>query len=150
MANSGCTTQLMPTPNLWNHSDVNPFADVPEALRTSNIDVLLVTDRAEKEKSGQPEFGYGRSRSLAWGSYVVGVGKNLSWDDLVREYRTGSRRKDLSLSRREVRLLGQFPETPPKRTVTNGVIKDDPEYSPRLEEARAAFCQEIARRIAQS
>jgi len=147
---AGCSQQLMPTPNLFAHSETNPFAEVPPALQTSDVDVLFVTDRAEtKDKKGKPQFGFGRSNSLSYGSYVVGIGKDVSWSDLVRESRTQSRRIQLPFSRREIRVLGCFPATPPKRSLVNGVVIDDPVDAGQAAAARAGFCKEIARRIAQ-
>ncbi len=145
----GCSQQLMPTPNLIVQSKEDPFAAVPAALQTSDVDVLFVTDRASTlNKKNQPEFGYERSRSLSFGSLKVGIGNNLTWTDLVRESRTHSRRKALPLSHKEITIVGKFPETPPKRSVVDGVIKEDPAYKTSFEESRASFAQEVARRIA--
>jgi esterase/lipase superfamily enzyme len=144
-----CSQQLMPTPNLIIQSDDDPFDDVPAALQTSDADILFVTDRAEtKDKKGQPQFGHERSKALSYGSFVVGIGKNINWADLVSDSRTKSRRKALPLSRREIRVAGQFPATPPPRIVVDGAAKVDPEYTAEFEKAQNAFHQEIARRVA--
>ena len=53
----GCSNEatLMPTPNLYRHADVNPFAEVPPTLQTNTADVLYLTDREpEKPEPGQP------------------------------------------------------------------------------------------------
>lgn len=146
---AGCSQQLMPTPNMYLHTDANPFADVPPALQTSDIDVLFVTDRAEtKDKNGKPDFGYGRSRSLAFGSYIVGIGKDVSWADLVADSRTNSRKKSLPLSRKEIRVIGRLDETPTPMVMINGVLSEDPAAKERREQARDVFCNEVSRRLA--
>ncbi len=151
LAAAGCSQQLMPTPNLYAGSKNNPFADVPPALQHSDIDVLFVTDRAEtKDKNGKPDFGYDRSRSLAFGSYIVGVGENVSWEDLVRESRTQSRKTSLPLSRKEIRVVGQLPATPALVVTPEGKLVDDPAAAEQKSKLRDQFCAEISRRLAEN
>lgn len=145
----GCSQKLMPTPNMYLNSDVNPFADVPAPLQTSDIDVLFVTDRAEtKDKNGKTDFTHGRSRSLAFGSYIVGVGKNVSWPDLVADSRTQKRKNSLNLYRKEIRVLGRLDETPTPMIMVNGVPTEDPAAKENREHLRDEFCTEISRRLA--
>src|SRR5262249_19885418 len=148
----GCAKQqLMPTPNMYAKSSVDPFAKVTPTLQTSDIDVLFVTDRAEtQDKNGKSDFGYGRSRSLAFGSYIVGVGENVSWTDLVADSRTQSRKHSLPLSRKEIRVLGRLDETPTPMVMINGVPQEDPAAKEQREQMRTLFCNEISRRLAQS
>lgn len=146
---AGCSQQLMPTPNMYLNSDVNPFADVPPALQTTDIDVLFVTDRAEKkDKNGKPDFGYERSRSLAFGSYIVGVGKDVSWADLVSDSRTQSRKNSLPLYRKDIRVIGRLDETPTPMVMIDSVLSEDPAAKVRREQLREVFCNEISRRMA--
>ncbi len=149
VAVSGCAQQLMPTPNMYLNRDVNPFADVPPALQTSDIDVLFVTDRAEtKDKNGKPDFGYERSRSLAFGSYLVGVGKDVSWAELVADSRTQSRKHSLPLYRKDIRVIGRLDETPTPLVMKDGVFSEDPAAKEQREQLREVFCNEISRRLA--
>jgi hypothetical protein len=47
---TGCAApSLMPTPNLNGHTSDNPFADVPPAFRTNTVEVLYLTDRADRK-----------------------------------------------------------------------------------------------------
>jgi esterase/lipase superfamily enzyme len=149
IAVTGCSQQLMPTPNMYIHTEANPFADVPPALQTSDMDVLFVTDRAEtKDKNGRPDFGFGRSRSLAFGSYIIGVGKDISWTDLVANSRTNSRNKSLPLYRKEIRVLGRLDETPAPMIMINGVLSEDPATKAQAVQMRDIFCNEVSRRLA--
>ncbi len=80
----GCQQVLSPTPNLYLQGDTDWFADVPSELQTSTVDVLYVTDRAQKQKEGRPTtYGVKRSGSLAWGSSAVELGDELTWDALA-------------------------------------------------------------------
>ena len=68
---------LMPTPNLYAFTPDNPFPDVPTCFRTSTVDVLYATDRAaESDTAKNPQYGYRRSRSLAFGMTTVRIGKD--------------------------------------------------------------------------
>jgi esterase/lipase superfamily enzyme len=148
----GCAKQqLMPTPNMYAQSRTDPFAKVPPALQTSDIDVMFVTDRAEtKDRAGKPDFGYGRSRSLAFGSYVVGVGENISWSELVADSRTQKRKHSLPLWRKEIRVIGRLDETPTPMVMIDGVPQEDPAAREQREQMRVLFCNEVSRRLALS
>src|SRR5687767_14055950 len=82
IALGGCGgRQLMPTPSLYVHRDIDPFPDVPVELRNNHVDVLYLTDRAREAKPGGPKYGYKRSRSVAFGVSQVDFGKDVSWAD---------------------------------------------------------------------
>lgn len=149
---AGCAKpELMPTPNMYAKSQTDPFAKVPPALQTTDIDVLFVTDREQTtDKNGKTDFGYGRSRSLAFGSYIVGVGENITWTDLVADSRTQSRKHALPLWRKEIRVIDRLDETPTPMVMENGVPKEDPAAVAQRERTLAAFCNEISRRLALS
>lgn len=139
----------MPTPNLYVHAEEDPFADVPPALQTSDADILFVTDRVIRtDQAGRAEFGSERSMSLVYGSYVVGMGKDIAWSDLVADCRSESRKHSIPLSRREVRVVGSFTETPPRRIVVDHEVREDPSEAPRAAAAIEQFHQEISRRVA--
>ena len=63
---AGCSskTYLMPTPNVYTHPDLKPFADVPPALQSNKVSVLYVTDRVPTQQTPDHwEYGHERSRS---------------------------------------------------------------------------------------
>ena len=127
---------LMPTPNLYALTPDNPFPDVPPGFRTSTVDVLYATDRAAESDAAQnPQYGYRRSRSLAFGMTTVRIGKDVSWDALVAASRSATRPTDLPMSTDETRELGRFPPAPSKTVERDGQIVDAPEV---MEARRAA------------
>ncbi len=150
------TPELVPTPNLYADSDVNPFADVPVEFRNNQVDVLYVTDRHRVEGAAKDMVAYdfGRSTSMAFGSAVIQYGENVSWDELVKASR--SRKREVSLPRELVKVEehGRFPPTPwpfdPQADWTDHRIHYDPKVV--AEDARVAelFRDEVRSRLAKT
>ena len=87
----GCSSKpaLMPTPNLYADGMVDPFIDVETTLRSNKAEVLYVTDRQpDNDSPDKREYGYKRSRSLAYGISTVQFGENVSWDEMVKASRS--------------------------------------------------------------
>ena len=124
---AGCQRQLMPTPNLYVNSSVNPFADVPEPLRSNQVEVLYATDRAPKQSTKVDDrYGFLRSRSLAFGTCVIEIGRNVAWDDLVRESRRKRRSISLPLRLLEIRETLRFPDSPEVMIQSDGKLVENP------------------------
>ena len=73
---AGCATHqraLMPVPNLYMGTDAPVlFEDLPDELKSTNADLFYVTDREpEIDEENNLTYGYGRSRSAAFGSAIV-------------------------------------------------------------------------------
>jgi esterase/lipase superfamily enzyme len=122
----------MPTPNLYARGDVNPFVDVPPELQSNKVDVLYLTDRTMEEggSAKAPKYGYGRSRSVAYGVSRVEFGKDVSWEQLVQASRSRERSVDLPMSLASTTELGRFPPTPRTLVVLPGrhEERDDAEH----------------------
>ena len=104
---------LMPTPNLYSTGLQNPFPNVPPELRTNTVDVLYLTDRLPTNESpDHREYGYGRSRSVAFGISQVKFGDNVSWDQLVKASTSKTRTIDLTITVPKSTELGRFQPTP--------------------------------------
>ncbi len=110
----GCSgPTLVPTPNLYIDQEADPFADVPEALRGSSVDVLYVTDRMPVQgEDGSLGYDHRRSTSLAFGSAIVRYGEDISWEDLVNASRVEDRDDSLEVSLESVVEKHRFPATP--------------------------------------
>jgi len=143
LAGCGGKPQLMPTPNLYQHPEFNPFADVPPALQGNKFDVLYITDRApQKDRDGNEpspddmKYGTGRSRSAAFGIAEYQIGDDaLTWDELVRQSRIAKRDQKLEVSVPVTRELGRFQPTPPSLVIFQ---KPNPEAAARYEADEAA------------
>lgn len=147
---AGCARELMPTPYLYWRGEGDPFAEVPAELRTSYADVFYVTDRVSDGGSERrPRYGYGRSRSMAFGVARLSLGRGVSWDELVAASRSRSRLVNLRLDVGEAEELGRFPRTPP-RWVQNsaGEWTDAPEDVAQRTAAEEAFQAALRQRLA--
>ncbi len=146
---AGCQRNLIPTPNLYSGTEVNPFAHVPPELASSTVDLLYVTDRAPvPNAAGDTRYGYGRSLSAAFGSCTVEFGYNLSWEDLVAASRTKKRDHAIPLNIRSVTEQHRFPKTPGPIVVENGEVSSAPEYLAARQRGVDAFHDELRRRLA--
>ena len=62
----------MPTPNIYTDGGSYPESSVPPGLKSNEVDLLFVTDRApETTADGTLKYGTGRSASLGFGSAIV-------------------------------------------------------------------------------
>ncbi len=109
-----------------------------------------MTDRLPREGGDEDSvrYGYGRSFSTAFGSCVVQIGEDVSWDDLVRASTTSKRKVSLGLSVRSITELGRFPPTPATLQIENGVAVETPEYLAAKESMVQALHDELRRRLA--
>lgn len=111
---------------------------------------MYVTDRKSLvSRQGRLDYGSGRSPSLAYGSCVVEIGKDLSWETLVENSQKRRRSVPLDLSIRQVREIGRSVAIPiPLIRIPEGIIVEDPEVLSQLEQIVRQFHAEISRRLA--
>jgi len=147
---AGCATpSLMPTPNLYGRTSDNPFADVPPAFRTSTVDVLYLTDRVpDGNPAKDPQYGYRRSRSLAFGMTTVCIGKEMTWNDLVTVSRSAERPRRVPMSTVETREVGRFPPVPTREIEHDGQWVESPESVDARLAAEARLKALLAERLA--
>lgn len=150
MSMTGCGQQLMPTPNIYVGSESDCLDEVPEAYRSSTVELVYLTDRAPIKDDDRLTYGSERSPSLAYGIATISIGDDLAWPDLLRESRTSSRSRNLSLSCTDIRELGRLPATPVPLVRVDGVLQDDPASKPLAIAARDAFCELISERVSTS
>ena len=150
---AGCssTPKLMPTPNIYADGGGYPESSVPPGLKSNKVDLLFVTDRApEMTVDGTLEYGTGRSASAGFGSAIVEIGNDLTWQELVEMSETSSRPTSPSLRVTSRNELGRFPATPHAFLVVNGEARDDPEVQAEYDQVVSQFRQEINRRMSQT
>ena len=145
----GCQgPRLMPTPNVYVQTPSDPFAEVPPPLRTNTVDVLYATDRQPlPQADGALAYGYGRSPSLAFGSCVIEIGQDVSWDTLVAESRQRERSQELPLRIRAITEQARFPATPLPLVTSNGRITIDPAALAAQEQTAEQLRQAIRQRL---
>jgi esterase/lipase superfamily enzyme len=142
--------ELMPTPNLCVGVDGDPFADVPETLRSSTVDVMYVTDRKPViGKDGAIRYGAERSHSLAFGMCLVQIGKGLSWETLVENTSGRKRSKSLAMSLSIVEQA-RLPETPLPLVKTDKGLIEAPAAVAKQDAIVKKFHDELRRRLAKT
>lgn len=152
---SGCFESdeyvMMPTPNLYLQSQVNPFAAVPPALRSSRADILYVTDRLPEASSAVgARYGHHRSRYMSYGIAEIEFGKGLTWDELVQASCARTREQRIALRVTRTDEAGYFPETPATMMVVDGDIVESPKNVAARKEADERFKIFLARQLARS
>jgi esterase/lipase superfamily enzyme len=149
----GCASghPLMPTPNLYAHPGGYPESSVPPSSKSSQADLLYVTDRApEIREDASLHYGGRRSASMAFGSALVEIGDSTTWDQLVQASEARRRDRGLKLRVRSKTELGRFPPTPHPFTVVNGRPVEDPEVGTEHAHVAAALHDELRRRLSET
>lgn len=149
----GCssTPRLMPTPNIYLESGKYPEPGVPLSLRSNKVNLLYVTDRApETSDDGTLVYGSGRSASLGFGSAIVEIGKDLSWQQLVTMSETSSRQSSPPMRVVSRTELDRFPPTPHAFLVVDGEAKEDPAVREKYDRAALQLRHEINRRMVET
>jgi esterase/lipase superfamily enzyme len=138
----------MPTPNLYLGQKEDPFADVPTRLQNNKVDVLYVTDREPREtKNGSVKYGHKRSTSMAFGSCIVEIGKDVEWSELVKNSRTKRRSVSLPLRINQTTEHARFPSTPLSVISVGTGIELKPEEVKLEKEISARLDNEIKKRL---
>jgi len=89
---------MMPTPNVYVDSGHEIYTGLPEELKSTEVPLFYITDRQpEKDENGDLKYGYERSPSLAFGSTVVDLGEDMSWEELLVASRSGKRLKKVKM-----------------------------------------------------
>jgi esterase/lipase superfamily enzyme len=91
---TACSGQrvMMPTPNVYNEADTEIYANLHPELKSTEVPLFYVTDRQpEQDENGNLKYGYDRSNSLAFGSTVVDLGQDISWEQLLEASRIQQR-----------------------------------------------------------
>ena len=149
----GCsaTHKLMPTPNIYTNGGSYPDGGVPHGLKSNEIDLLFVTDRDPKTSAGGTlEYGSGRSASMGFGSAIVEIGNDLTWQELVELSETSSRSISPSVRVTSRNEIGRFPPTPYVFVETKGKFRENPDALVKYDQVALQFRQEINLRMSQT
>ena len=151
---SACSSQqaLMPTPNVYQGVDAKTlFSDVPDSLRSHEIDLFYITDRKpEQDENGQLVYGYARSHSLAFGSATVSLLPEMSWAALEQASLQESRDPEITLNLTGIKEIGRFPEAPYSIVRRDGLLLLEPATESELSAARDLFEDTLSQRLAVS
>lgn len=147
---TGCSGArvMMPTPNVYLDESRDYYADLTPALKSTQVRLFYVTDRApEQDEDGKLRYGHGRSQSLAFGSAVVDLGVDITWDDLVEASRTQSRLDSVELELGEIKEIVRGPPVPLPYTEIDGEVVEEPRMVARRTEATEAFRKALMKQL---
>jgi esterase/lipase superfamily enzyme len=147
---TGCSgaRMMMPTPNVHLDPKYNYFADLARGLKSTEVPLFYVTDRApEQDEKGNLYYGYRRSASMGFGTAVVDLGVDNTWDELLAASRTQRRLKPMKLELRDVEEIVRAPDTPLPAKEVNGKIVEEPGLVAQREEAAEVFRRVLVRQL---
>jgi esterase/lipase superfamily enzyme len=139
---------MMPTPNV--HLDPNRdfYGELHEDLKSTEVSLFYVTDRVpEQDQEVGLRYGYERSASLGFGSAVVDLGVDISWEELLESSRLQRRLKPVKLELRDVTEIARGPDLPLPFKEVDGRIVEEPGLAAQAAETREAFRRVLARRL---
>jgi esterase/lipase superfamily enzyme len=142
---SGCAGArvMMPTPNVHLDPKRDFYGELHQELKSTKVPLLYVTDRApEESQGGDLRYGYGRSASLGFGSAVVDLGVDVTWEELLEASRVRRRLRPVKLELSEVTEIARGPEIPVPFKKVDGRIVEEPGLA-----AQRAESKEIFRRV---
>jgi len=140
---------MMPTPNEALDDDTSAYQALHPDLKSTQVPVFYVTDRVpEKDDKGNLVYGYQRSPSLAFGTTVVDIGEDMSWDDLLVQSRTNKRGEKIKMTRGEITEIVRGPNSPIPYQEVDGKIVEDPEYFAMRQAAAEVFRKAIVKHLA--
>jgi esterase/lipase superfamily enzyme len=148
---SGCssTRQMMPTPNLHVTADDDCYQDLNPKLKSTEVRLFYITDRTpEQDDKGNLRYGYNRSASLAFGSAIVDLGLDITWDELLQASRTQNRLKPVEMALGPMTELVRGPDTPLPYTLVDGKIVEEPSWVVQRQKAAHAFQELLVQQLA--
>ena len=147
---AGCSgpRTMMPTPNVHLDPQRDYFADLARELKSTEVPLFYVTDRApEQDEKGNLRYGYERSASLAFGTAVVDLGVDQTWEKLLEASRTQKRLESVKLELRDVEEIVRGPDAPLPFREVDGKIVEEPHLVAQREEAAEAFRRVLVRQL---
>jgi esterase/lipase superfamily enzyme len=139
---------MMPTPNIYLDGSSDHFDGLHRDLKSTEVPLFYVTDRApERDEDGALHYGYDRSASVGFGTAVVDLGTDITWDELLEASRTQQRIRPVNLELREVTELTRAPETPLPFKVVDGQIVEEPTLLAERTEAIESFRRVIVEQL---
>ena len=139
---------MMPTPNVYLDPKRDFYGELHRELQSTEVPLFYVTDRApEENQRGDLRYGYQRSASLGFGSAVVDLGVDITWEELLEASRVQRRLKPVKLELREVTEITRGPEIPLPFNVVDGRIVEEPGLAAQRAESKEVFRRVLARRL---
>lgn len=147
---TGCSGPrlLMPAPNVHLDATADFYQDVAPQLKSTEVPLFYITDRApEQGKDGTLRYGYGRSASLAFGSTVVDLGVDITWEELLEASRTQRRPKNVVLELGAIKEIVRGPNLPLPYKEVDGQIVEQPDLLAQDIESAKTFRRVLVQQL---
>jgi esterase/lipase superfamily enzyme len=139
---------MMPTPNVHLDPERDFFGGLTRELKSTEVPLFYVTDRVpEENQEGDLRYGYERSASLGFGSAVVDLGVNISWEELVQASQVQRRLRPVKIELRDVTEIARGPKLPLPFKEVDGRIVEEPDLAAQAAESKEAFRRVLARQL---
>jgi esterase/lipase superfamily enzyme len=149
----GCSSArlMMPTPNVYIDSKTDPYSDLPDELKNNEVELLYITDRSpEQDGEAGLSYGYGRSHSLAFGTAVVDLGVDMTWEDLLLASRSRKRSQAVKIEMGEVTELVRGPPSPLPYALVDGEIIEEPTLLKKRKQVVEVVGRKLVQKVSQS
>ncbi len=145
----GCGRTMVATPTIYWHEGADPFANTPEEFKTPTAEVLYITDRARKDTEQKPVwYGFGRSKSQAYGTCEVKFGRDMTWEQLAEASRGKSRSASVPLSIGTVTETGRLPAIGGfSFRMVDGQVVEIPEEAAERRRLQEEFLADLSDRV---
>lgn len=150
VAGACARTERLPS-SFYDGQNAGGYERLPPQLQSTEVSLLYVTDRVPgQDDEGRLRYGFGRSQSLAFGSVIVELDEDRSWDELVAWTRSeGPGDPAPSPEVESITELGRFPDTPFPVVVDDfGHVVTSPEVEKQHARTRDIAVGELRRRLA--
>jgi esterase/lipase superfamily enzyme len=150
---AGCSSArlMMPTPNVYVDSKTDPYLDLPDELKSNEVELFYITDRLpEQDGEAGLSYGYGRSHSLALGTAVVDLGVDMTWDELLQASRSEKRSQAVKMEMGKVTELVRGAQSPIPYALVDGEVIEEPTLLKERERAAELFQRTLIQRLSQS
>lgn len=129
--------RLIDAPYVMRQDSARAYFDtIPESIKTPDIPILYVTNRAvEKETPVGPHYGYGRAKEMAYGVARIGLTPEPTWAQLVDDSVHGPRKRHYDIHVAKVEPVGVVQPLMKRMAVENGrIIVASDALNPIMEE----------------
>jgi len=151
---AGCQERrtLATTPNIYlDGRGKDVFDAVPESLRTSDIEILYVTDRSiEKETKIGPKYGYKRDRDMTYGTATVSLTPQPTWEQLVKDSTASPRSQRYELDTTSIKEIGTFRSPLDRMEVKDNKIVLPPSALQQMRNEREHLRAVLEKRLAKT
>lgn len=145
----GCGRTMVATPTIYWAEDSRPFANTAEEFKTPTAEVMYITDRARKDTESKPVwYGFGRSKSQAFGSCEVNFGRGMTWEQLEAASQGKRRASEVPISIGKVTEVGRLPAIGGfSYRMVDGQLTEVAQEAAERQRLQAEFTQELSRRV---